>query len=69
VKLTLEQTPDIVELNGVPARIWIGQTESGVRVHAFIAAIAIEETADAALFAAQLQSVPIPEFMQVRDES
>ena len=40
MKVTLESTTKIVELNGVQARIWEGTTEGGIRVHAFITRIA-----------------------------
>lgn len=46
MKITLENTSRIVQLviNGqtVPARIWQGQTENGIPVHAFITRIAPE---------------------------
>jgi hypothetical protein len=46
--VTLTNTSKIVEINGVPARIWEGTTESGVPVHAYITRIAhrIDETPD-----------------------
>ena len=47
MKLTLESTDKIVTLvvNGrdVPARVWQGQTESGIPVHCFITRVAVEE--------------------------
>jgi len=45
MKVTLENTTKIVHLNGVPARIWEGVTERGVRVHAFISRIAVPNDA------------------------
>lgn len=46
MKITLENTDKIVtlEVNGasVPARVWQGETESGIQVHAFITRIAPE---------------------------
>lgn len=41
MKVTLHNTSKIVELNGVPARIWEGETESGIPVHAFITRICV----------------------------
>lgn len=32
MKLTIEDTPEIVEWNGQPGRIWVGQTAEGVPV-------------------------------------
>jgi len=43
MKITIESTTKIVELNGVPARIWEGETETGIKVHCFITRIAIEK--------------------------
>jgi hypothetical protein len=41
LKLILENTSKIVELNGVPARVWEGKTESGIACHAFITRVAV----------------------------
>lgn len=43
MKITIESTTKIVELNGVPARIWEGETESRIKVHCFITRIAIDK--------------------------
>jgi len=36
VILHLTSTSKVVELDGVPARVWEGATESGIAVHAFV---------------------------------
>jgi hypothetical protein len=36
MKLILENTRKTVELNGVPARVWEGVTESGIKVHVYV---------------------------------
>jgi hypothetical protein len=41
MKITIENTSKIVTLNGVPARIWEGKTESGIPVHCFVTRIAV----------------------------
>jgi hypothetical protein len=43
MKLIIENTSKVVELNGVPARIWEGETESGIKVHCFIPRVAIDK--------------------------
>lgn len=43
MKIRIESTSKVVSLNGVPARIWEGQTESGIEVHCFITRIAINK--------------------------
>jgi hypothetical protein len=58
LKVQLESTTKIVtfEINGVsvPARIWEGETESGIPVHAYITRIAAPNNADLAQFDAEL---------------
>jgi hypothetical protein len=60
MKIIIESTAKIVELNGVPARIWEGTTESGIPVHAFITRIAAPETADLKEFERELQACRAP---------
>ena len=43
MKITIESTTKIVQLNGVPSRIWEGKTESGIKVHCFITRIACDK--------------------------
>ena len=60
MKVKLESTLKIVELNGVPARIWEGETESGIKVHAFITRIAAAEGSDLRQFDAELKECRQP---------
>lgn len=55
MRVQLESTTKLVEVDGVPARIWEGQTESGIRVHAFITRIAVHKDDDASQFEAELK--------------
>ena len=59
MKVTLESTTKIVQLvvNGatVPARIWEGTTETGIRCHAFITRIAVHEDDDPSQFETELK--------------
>lgn len=49
MKITIVSTTKIVEVKpgipsvGVPARIWEGTTESGIKVHCYITRIAIDK--------------------------
>lgn len=54
MKITLESTTEIRELNGVPGRIWQGKTESGVDVYAFIVRVACHRDDDASQFEREL---------------
>jgi hypothetical protein len=40
MKITVVSTEKIVHVNGVKARLWEGETESGIPVHCFIPLIA-----------------------------
>lgn len=53
--MQLTSTTKIVELNGVPARIWEGHTAGGVPCHAFITRIAVHKDDDATEFERELQ--------------
>lgn len=41
MKITVESTSKTVLLDGTPARIWEGHSESGVPVHCYITRIAV----------------------------
>lgn len=43
MKINLESTTKVIEFNGIPARIWEGETENGIKVHAFITRIAVDK--------------------------
>ncbi len=60
MKITLESTTKIVELNGIPARIWEGKTESGIPVHSFITRIAVSNEHDQSQFDNELKECTIP---------
>lgn len=60
MKVTLQSTTKLVELNGVPARIWEGETESGIKVHAFMTRIAAREGEDLSQFEAELKECAKP---------
>lgn len=64
MEVTLWNTTKIVEIeiNGavVPARIWEGQTESGIPVHAYITRIAVDKNADTRQFEEELREVASP---------
>ena len=64
MKVTLESTDKIVELKTatgvVPARLWEGQTETGIPCHAFITRIAVHKDLDASQFERELQEQHAP---------
>lgn len=60
MEIQLRQTTKIVFINDVPARIWEGQTSSGIPIHAFITRIAVENSGDHSEFEAELADVSAP---------
>jgi hypothetical protein len=62
--VTLTSTDKIVELTTpsgtVPARLWEGVTERGIRCHAFVTRIAVHQDDDAAQFEQELQAQHAP---------
>lgn len=57
MKLTLQSTDRIVEVDGAPARVWTGTNEDGVPCVAFIRKVAIRRTADSRDFDAELREI------------
>ena len=60
MRIRIESTTKIVEINGVQTRIWEGQSESGIPVHCYVALIAVPAGADSAEFDAELQQQRVP---------
>lgn len=52
--MTLESTAEIVELDGIPCRVWQGATGRGVPVTAFIPRVAVQRDRDGSEFEAEL---------------
>lgn len=53
--ITIESTTKIVHLNGVPARIWEGATDSGIPVHCYVTRLAVPNGQDTTAFDLELQ--------------
>lgn len=60
MKVTLTNTTKIVDLDGIPARIWEGETESGIKIHAFITRVAMNKDEDYSEFEKELQECTEP---------
>ena len=54
MRVQLISTSKIVNLNGVPSRVWEGETASGIKVHAFITRIAVRQGDNADEFEREL---------------
>lgn len=62
--ITITSTSKIIEINGVPARVWEGHTtDSGIKCHCFITRVAIskdESPEDQEQFKKELQETAAP---------
>ena len=55
MKINIESTTKIVNLNGIPVRVWEGKTESGIKIHAFITRVAVGKDEDCTQFEKELK--------------
>lgn len=65
MKIAIESTTKIVELElaggaRVPARVWEGETDTGIKVHAYITRVAVGADEDCARFDAELKQCRVP---------
>ena len=60
MEITVKNTSKIVQLNGVPGRVWEGQTSTGIPVIAFITRIAVEKQQDCSQFEAEFKEMAAP---------
>ena len=60
MKITIESTTKIVELNNVPSRIWEGRTATGIPVHCYITRIAVAKSENVSEFEQELRECVAP---------
>ena len=62
MKITIENTSEMIEVSGdhVRARVWEGETESGIRVQCLVIRLAVPEDEDQEEFARELREVAEP---------
>lgn len=60
--ITLTSTTKVVTLNGIPCRIWEGETRSGIPCHAYIPRVAVHKDQDCSQFEEELQECEPPSF-------
>lgn len=60
MQVIISNTSKIVEVNGVPSRIWEGETSTGIGVRLFVTRIAVKETEDTSQFEKELEEVRAP---------
>lgn len=62
MRITIESTTRMVEVNGVPARVWEGKTESGIPVFCLVTRIGVHEDEDCTQFENELKECKAPTF-------
>jgi len=60
MEIQLHNTSKVVFLDGVPARLWEGQTASGIKIHAYITRIGVERSLDLEEFTKELEETRPP---------
>jgi hypothetical protein len=60
MKISLESTDMVTTLNGAQCRVWQGQTDSGIQIICFIAAVAVKGGEPVNQFERELQEIVAP---------
>lgn len=60
MKIEIENTTKMIKINGVPARIWEGKTETGIPVRCFVSRIVAESKFDLLQFDRELEQCRTP---------
>lgn len=60
MKITVESTTKIVQVNGVHARIWEGLTETGIPIQCFMTRIAVSKEYNSEQFEKELNECKAP---------
>lgn len=60
MKITIENTNKISTLSGVPARIWEGETESGIKIICYVTRIVIKDMRKSAEFDREFVKIKLP---------
>lgn len=58
MKITIESTPELAQVNGLPIRVWTGTTESGTPILALVTRLTVPEGADASELRRDLAEPP-----------
>jgi hypothetical protein len=58
MKITIESTPELMHVNGLPVRVWAGTTERGTPILALVTRLAVPEGADASELERELAKPP-----------
>ena len=64
MKITIESTDLITEMQGISCRVWRGVTERGTKVELLAPLIRVARNADASQLEQELKELPAPEVMR-----
>lgn len=67
MRITIESTNTLTEIEGVQVRVWHGTTERGVPCIVFIHRLAVDKAEDAGQFEAELREMPPPRILPLSD--
>lgn len=60
MKITIESTDTLLQLDGVPVREWKGKTEAGVDVLVYVHRVAVDASGDSRQLERELKQTPEP---------
>jgi len=60
MRITIESTEKITELDGVKVRVWDGVTEKGIHCKVFVHRLAVRDMQDTTQFEQELKEMPEP---------
>ncbi len=60
MRITIEPTSMVITVNGVRCRVWQGETDAGIKMHAHVALVGVDRDADVSDFEASLLEVAAP---------
>jgi hypothetical protein len=61
MKITIEPTSTIVEIGGVPSRLWAGQTDDGTPCRVFVTLVAVANDRDQTWFNGRMREIVGPD--------
>lgn len=60
MKASIQSTSQIIEVNGIPARVWKGKTEKGIECEFLVTLVAVSKDRDCSQFEQELQEQHAP---------
>ena len=67
MKITIESTDQLTDVEGVPVRVWRGVTEGGARCIVLVHRLAVHESEPAEAFERELKRMAVPRHVPLGD--